>query len=79
MAVTPRCPSGAKVFTQEVALAENLITDSKRRTSSLPGSVVILKAGPAGDKLSKVYYASGYTEGSDAKPLCYSNDGIAPG
>lgn len=37
--------------------------------------VVILRANP---HLSKVYYASGYTEGSDAKPDCYSNDGVKP-
>jgi hypothetical protein len=37
--------------------------------------VVILKANP---HLSKVYYAKGYVEGSDEKPSCYSNDGIAP-
>lgn len=37
--------------------------------------VVIVKANSA---LSKVYYAGGYTEGSDAKPLCYSNDSIKP-
>lgn len=27
---------------------------------------------------SKVWYAKGYTEGSDAKPDCWSNDGIKP-
>ena len=37
--------------------------------------VVILKANP---NLSKVYYASGYEEGSNAKPTCYSNDGKGP-
>lgn len=37
--------------------------------------VVILKASP---NLSKVWYLKGYTEGSDAKPDCFSNDGIAP-
>lgn len=37
--------------------------------------VVILK-GNAGK--SKVFYAKGYTEGSDAKPDCLSNDGISP-
>lgn len=37
--------------------------------------VVILKANPA---QSKVYYSSGYVEGSTEKPTCYSNDGIAP-
>lgn len=38
-------------------------------------NVVILKANP---NLSKVFYSSGYTEGSDAKPDCFSNDGTAP-
>lgn len=67
-----------KVFTLKRGDEKTLITDSNDEPArSL--EVVILKAGPAGDKLSKVYYASGYTEGSDAKPLCYSNDGIAPG
>lgn len=37
--------------------------------------VVVIKANP---HLSKVYYAKGYEEGSDAKPDCYSSDGIAP-
>lgn len=37
--------------------------------------VVILRANPA---LSKTYYAKTYQEGDDAKPTCYSNDGIAP-
>lgn len=37
--------------------------------------VVIVKGNP---QVSKVFYAGGYTEGSDDKPTCYSNDGIAP-
>lgn len=37
--------------------------------------VVILKANP---HLSKIYYSSGYEEGSSAKPDCYSNDGVGP-
>ncbi len=37
--------------------------------------VVILRANPA---RSKVFYASGYVEGSTDKPTCYSNDGVAP-
>jgi hypothetical protein len=37
--------------------------------------VVIIKANP---HISKVFYTGGYVEGSDAKPACYSNDGIAP-
>lgn len=37
--------------------------------------VVIVKANP---HISKIYYDKGYTDGSDAKPTCFSNDGIAP-
>lgn len=37
--------------------------------------VVIVKANP---NLSKVYYPNGYSEGSDEKPACYSNDGLHP-
>lgn len=37
--------------------------------------VVIVKANP---NISKVYYAKGFVEGSDEKPMCYSNDGMAP-
>jgi hypothetical protein len=41
--------------------------------SALEG--VIIKANP---NRSKVFYASGYVEGGDSKPDCYSNDGITP-
>jgi hypothetical protein len=37
--------------------------------------VVVIKANP---NKSKVFYANGYQEGKDAKPDCYSNDGITP-
>lgn len=37
--------------------------------------VVILKQNPHD---SKVYYKGNYTEGSDEKPLCYSNNGLTP-
>ncbi len=37
--------------------------------------VVIVKSNP---HLSKVYYEQGYSEGSDAKPTCYSNNGVGP-
>ena len=37
--------------------------------------VVILKASP---NLSKIYYSQAYTDGVDASPDCYSNDGVAP-
>lgn len=37
--------------------------------------VVIVKANP---HISKVYYAGGYTEGSNEKPTCFSHDGVIP-
>lgn len=37
--------------------------------------VIIVKGNP---HLSKVYYADGYVEGSEAKPTCYSNNGVGP-
>ena len=37
--------------------------------------MVILKVNK---NTSKVWYASGYTEGSDAKPDCFSNNGVGP-
>ncbi|OWT53388.1 hypothetical protein [Candidimonas nitroreducens] len=38
--------------------------------------VVLLRSNPA---VSKTYYAGQYVEGTDAKPDCYSNDGVTPG
>jgi len=41
-----------------------------------PGlEVVIVKASP---NISKIFYEGAWTEGSDAEPDCYSNDGITP-
>lgn len=37
--------------------------------------VVVVKANP---NRSKVFYATGYVEGTDAKPTCYSNNGVQP-
>ena len=68
-----------KVFTLKRGDEKTLIT--KPDAPDEPAAsleVIILRAGPAGDKLSKVYYPTGYSEGSDAKPACYSNDGVAP-
>ncbi len=38
-------------------------------------NVVVLKANAG---LSKIWYAKAFVEGTDAKPDCFSNDGIAP-
>lgn len=47
--------------------------DDEEAAGSL--EVVILASNP---NKSKVFYDGGYTEGSTDKPVCYSNDGIAP-
>lgn len=47
--------------------------DDEEAAGSL--EVVILATNP---NKSKVYYDGGYVEGSTDKPVCYSNDGIAP-
>lgn len=65
-----------KVFTLVRGEEKKIITkpdDPDEPATSL--EVVIVAANP---NLSKVYYATGYEEGSAAKPDCYSNDGIAP-
>ena len=40
--------------------------------------VVILKAFPAGNNYARTYYSTGFVEGTDAQPDCYSDDGVAP-
>lgn len=64
-----------KIFTRHSGDEAEVI---KRPGEDDPASsinVVILKQNPAD---SKVYYKGNYTEGSDEKPLCYSNNGVAP-
>lgn len=68
-----------KVFTLKRGDEKTLIT--KPDSPDEPAAsleVVILRAGPEGNKLAKVYYEGGFTEGSEDKPLCYSNDGVKP-
>ncbi len=65
-----------KVFHIQRGDERELVT--KTGTSDEPASaleVVILSVNP---NKSKVFYNSGFVEGSVAKPTCYSNDGIAP-
>lgn len=40
--------------------------------------VVILNSAPKGAKYARTFYASGFVEGANAKPDCYSNDGEGP-
>ena len=64
-----------KVFHLNRGGDKTLITkpDSDDPAASL--ELVILKANP---HISKVYYVTGYVEGSDDKPDCYSNNGDVP-
>jgi hypothetical protein len=65
-----------KVFTKTQGDTRELIT--KPGEDGEPASsieVVIVAQNP---HRSKVFYSSGYTEGSDAKPTCYSNNGLTP-
>ena len=54
---------------------KTLVTKPGEEDPASSLEVVILKANP---HLSKVYYAGGYVEGSEAKPDCYSNNGSTP-
>ena len=65
-----------KVFHIQRGDERELVT--KTGTDDEPASaleVVILSVNP---NKSKVFYNSGFVEGSVAKPTCYSNDGLAP-
>lgn len=64
-----------KVFTRVQGDEREVIL--RPNTDEPAGSieVVIVKQNP---NRSKVFYTGGYTEGSDAKPTCFSNDGITP-
>lgn len=61
----------------------SMVQDGKRTIINDPRTdepanhitVVIMRTNPA---FSKAYYAEKYVEGSDAKPDCFSNDGIRP-
>jgi hypothetical protein len=65
-----------KVF--HIARGEDRQLVTKPGAEDEPASsleVVIVRAAKG---VSKVFYATGYVEGSDSKPTCYSNDGVAP-
>jgi len=43
-----------------------------------PVSKLVLVVLKANKGVARTYYEDGYTEGSEDKPTCYSNDGVAP-
>jgi hypothetical protein len=65
-----------KVFTIRRGSERNMLMDPDRPDAPAPYiDVVILNSNPG---LAKIYYEGNYTEGSDDKPVCYSNDGVTP-
>lgn len=57
----------------EGGVVEPLVDEDNEPVRSI--EVVIVRANPV---LSKVFYPGGYVPGSADKPLCYSNDSVAP-
>lgn len=64
-----------KVFHVQRGDERTLVTKDESGDPSASLEAVIVAVNP---NKSKVYYDSGYQDGSVAKPTCYSNDGNAP-
>lgn len=65
-----------KVFTVSREGEKTVIPNPKDPDSPASNiDMVLVKANKA---TAKVWYANGYTEGSDTKPDCFSNDGVRP-
>jgi len=64
-----------KVFHIQRGDERTLVTKGEEGEPASSLEAVIVAVNP---NKSKVFYDSGYEEGSVAKPTCYSNDGIAP-
>lgn len=61
---------------QVVENGERVLVTAENGEDPAPAiNAVIIRANP---NLNKVYYPDGYEEGSTEKPLCHSNDSIAP-
>ncbi len=56
----------------------SIIEDVDKNGDAIPASSIEVVIVKANGHLSKVYYEGGYTEGSDEKPACYSNNGNSP-
>jgi hypothetical protein len=71
----PHVSIKGKVFHITRGDERTLVTKPNEDEPAASIEVVIVKANA---QLSKVFYEGGYSEGSEAKPTCYSNDGISP-
>lgn len=65
-----------KVFTVSRDGEKQVLPNPKDPES--PASNIDMVLVKANKGTSKVWYANGYVEGSDAKPDCFSNDGVRP-
>jgi hypothetical protein len=65
-----------KVFTVRRGSERNMLMDPDRPDAPAPYIDVVILNSNTG--LAKIYYEANYAEGSDEKPLCYSNDGVNP-
>jgi hypothetical protein len=64
-----------KVFHVQRGDDKTLVTNGVEGEPAASLEAIIVGVNP---NKSKLYYDSGYEEGSVAKPTCYSNDGLAP-
>jgi len=68
-----------KVFTIVKDKERTLVTKPDSEGEPAPAlEVVILNSGPKGGVYARTFYSGGYVEGSNSKPDCSSNSGIAP-
>lgn len=64
-----------KIFTKVMGDDREILKKPGEDDPAPSIDVIILKQNP---QLSKVYYDGAYSEGSDEKPKCYSNNGLTP-
>jgi hypothetical protein len=67
-----------KTFTVRRGKKSTMLTRKDADGDQVPVNAIEVVLIKANRNFSKTYYAKGYVEGSDAKPDCFSNDGIAP-
>lgn len=64
-----------KRFSKVFGGKREIINDPRTDEPANAIELAIIRVNPG---MSKAYYATGYQEGADAKPDCFSNDGIKP-
>ncbi len=67
-----------KVWTIVENGQRNLVQRDDGNGEMVPASYIEVILIKANKDLSKIYYPDGYEEGSDTKPVCFSNDSVRP-